>query len=83
MTAKNADGHGQVERRAFLLHIGRREIDRDVLIGKGETVVANCGDDSIARFADCSIRQSDNVETLRWFRSIMLTSTSTRYASMP
>ena len=54
--------HGQrkIEGRAFLLDVCRREVDRDVLIGKGESVVANRGNDAVAGFADGGVGQADD-----------------------
>ena len=83
VAAKNADGQRQIEGRTFLFHVGRREIDGDALIRGTESVVANRRDDAAARFTNGSIRQSDDIRTRPFPPVEMLTSTSTRYASMP
>ena len=60
--AENADRHGKIESRTFLLDVCRREVDGDVLIRKRESIVADRRHDAIARLADCGIGQSDNRE---------------------
>src|SRR5262245_48042983 len=62
MTAKNADGHRQVEGGAFLLHVRGREVYRDSLIRRTESIVTNGGARAAAGFANGGIRQTDDVE---------------------
>src|SRR5262245_51939261 len=55
-----SDGHWKIKRRAFFLHIGRTEIDHDLLVRRTETVVADRGKNTVSGFAHRRIRQSND-----------------------
>ena len=57
---EDADGDGQVETRAFLFHIGGREVDGSAAHGKFETGVDQRGGDAVARFFHRGVRQTDD-----------------------
>jgi hypothetical protein len=60
--AQDADGDGQIEARAFLLQVGRRQVDGDV---RGRNQVAGVLDgraDAVAALAHGGVRQADGVE---------------------
>ena len=39
--AQDADGHWEVERRAFFFHIGGTEVDHNSLVGRAKSIVAD------------------------------------------
>ena len=51
---------GQIEARAFLFHVGRREIDCRAPARPKIAAVLNGGGDAIFTFLDRSVRQSNN-----------------------
>jgi hypothetical protein len=74
---EDADGDGQVVRRAALAPIGRREVDRDARRRVLEAAVADRAADSLARF-----RQAASGRPTMWQAGIPgATSTSTRISS--
>src|SRR5438105_4296838 len=60
MTAENSDGHRQIERGTFLLQIRGPEVNNDPLVGRSESIVANCGKNAVPRFANRGVGQADN-----------------------
>ena len=56
---QNSDRHRQVERRPFLLHIRRREIDQQGMGGKRVTRIEDRPPDAFDRFLDRRLRESD------------------------
>ena len=59
---KDAEGDGQIIGGAFLAHVRRREVDRDVLPGELEIGIANRRPHPVAALPDTRIRQSDDRE---------------------
>ena len=59
---QQSDQDGQIVNRAFLLFVGRRQIDRDVAEREFEPRVAQRGTHPLAGFAHRRVRQTDHVE---------------------
>ena len=60
----DAEGHGEVESRAFFFDVGRGEVDGDM---RGRDVVAAVfqrGADAVAALADSGVWQADGVEVV-------------------
>ena len=60
--AEDSEGDGEVEARAFFLHVGGRKVDGDVLKGKIQATVLDGALDALAAFAHCGVRQADGHE---------------------
>src|SRR4029434_3516292 len=54
---QDPNGHREIERRAFLLYVRGRQIDRDALGRQDVAAVAQCGLDPLAALPDRRIRQ--------------------------
>ena len=59
---QDADGYGQVESRAFLLAVSRREIDGDLAPRPLIASVFDGRQDALFAFADCGVGQADDRE---------------------
>jgi len=64
LRAQNADSDRQIEAGAFLLQVGRRQIDGDVGGRQRKAGVADRCANTIAAFAHGSVRQSDSRKAL-------------------
>jgi hypothetical protein len=68
VTAEYPHRQWKIEGRAFLLHIGRREVDGDCLIRKSKTrLLRNRRNDPATGFPNGRIGQSRKFGTNRWF----------------
>jgi hypothetical protein len=59
---EDAERDRQVERRAGLAHVGRRQVDRDAMAGELEAGVADRGADPVAALAHGRVGQPDHGE---------------------
>ena len=59
---QDANGYGQVESRAFLLAVGRREVDGDLAARPLIAGVFDGRQDALFAFADCGVGQADDRE---------------------
>src|SRR5450759_1021606 len=55
---EDADGHGEIEERAFLAKIGRREVHRDTVRRKVEAGISDGALDALASLLDSCVRES-------------------------
>jgi hypothetical protein len=63
LATRRPQRHEQIEGGAFLVDIGRCEIDGDRVAGrKIEAAIAQSGADAFAAFFHCNVRQSDDRE---------------------
>ena len=60
--AQNPQRDGKIESRAFLLHVGGRQIHSDVLPGELQAAVVDGGPDALTAFAHGGVRQADGQE---------------------
>ena len=62
LRGEDAERDRQVERRAGLAHVGRRQVDRDAVRRKLEAGVADRAPDAVAALAHAGVRQADHRE---------------------
>src|ERR1700752_3219542 len=62
MGAENADGHGEIEARAFLLNVCGSEVDGDVRGRDVEAGIFYSGAHAVAALAHGGVGQADGVE---------------------
>ncbi len=58
--AQDAERHRQIEARAFLAHVGRRQVDGDSLVGIAESGVDERALDALAALADGGVGHADH-----------------------
>ncbi len=62
LRGEDAERDRQVERRAGLAHVGRRQVDRDAMRRKLEAGVPDRAPDAVAALADARVGQPDHRE---------------------